>query len=388
MMRARHTALGRAAVLLTAVLLLAPLSLWGDTGPDHQVGIRPTPMGTTGGNIKDRSRLFCCSGTLGALVQDAGGQQYVLSNNHVLARTNLATLGEAIIQPGLIDQTPVCTMDAGDTVADLAQFVPIRFKAKASMPTNTVDAAIATVRSGLVDASGTILDVGVINAATLDPSLSHAVKKSGRTTGLTTGTITAVAVTVDVTYNKTCGVGSQVARFVNQFLVEPGGFSAGGDSGSVIVEDLPATPRAVGLLFAGSSSVTVANPINAVMTAFAGKTLRPVGATTTGGRLERFLAWFSPPWRVAQSHAAPPLPGHVDPAAVAAVTRVKERHEAQLLALPGVHGVGVGLPARPSGQPTIEVYVKQATDETHRLVPAALDGVDVRIVETGEVVAR
>jgi hypothetical protein len=89
------------------------------------------------------------------------------------------------------------------------------------------------------------------------------VKKSGRTTGLTTGTITAVNVTVDVTYSTQCGIGSQKARFVNQIAIGPGGFSAGGDSGSLIVEDVATCPRAVGLLFAGSSTITIANPISA-----------------------------------------------------------------------------------------------------------------------------
>lgn len=49
-------------------------------------------------------------------------------------------------------------------------------------------------------------------------------------------------------------------------------------------------------------------------------------------------------FRVAESQAASAqLPGQVDPAAVDAVTRVKEKHESRLLGVPGVVGVGVGL---------------------------------------------
>src|ERR1700739_2151871 len=49
----------------------------------------PVPLGTSGGNQKDSSTggggITCCSGTLGSLVA-RGGTQYILSNNHVLAR--------------------------------------------------------------------------------------------------------------------------------------------------------------------------------------------------------------------------------------------------------------------------------------------------------------
>ena len=60
----------------------------------------PVQLGTSGGNIHDASRRFCCSGTLGSLVTK-GGVQYILSNNHVLADADAATVGDAISQPGL-----------------------------------------------------------------------------------------------------------------------------------------------------------------------------------------------------------------------------------------------------------------------------------------------
>lgn len=49
--------------------------------------------------------------------------------------------------------------------------------------------------------------------------------------------------------------------------------------------------------------------------------------------------------------------------------------------------VGVGLPDRNTGQPVIEVYVKRATDSLRRALPSSLDGVEVKIVETGEIFA-
>jgi len=93
--------------------LFAPPVMWADNGPNHQVRqTRPIQLGTTGGNINDRSAAFCCSGTLGALVQNAT-TQFILSNNHVLARTNRAAIGEDTepgMQPGCYGRRrrPLC----------------------------------------------------------------------------------------------------------------------------------------------------------------------------------------------------------------------------------------------------------------------------------------
>src|SRR5205085_1685703 len=152
-----------ALTLTLGLVLLSAGLLHADAIADHQAMVRPLQMGTSGGNIKDRSTMWCCSGTLGALVTD-GSVQYVLSNNHVLARTNdgIVTkgtvLGDAIIQPGLIDEAPVCAQDATDTVANLSRFVPISFK---KGTTNDVDAAIAQL---FVTSDGSILGVGAVSA--------------------------------------------------------------------------------------------------------------------------------------------------------------------------------------------------------------------------------
>ena len=76
-------------LLITALLLLlaVPQIGRGDGGPEHQDRqSRPIELGVSGGNVNDRSRFFCCSGTLGALVTK-NNNLYILSNNHVLART-------------------------------------------------------------------------------------------------------------------------------------------------------------------------------------------------------------------------------------------------------------------------------------------------------------
>ena len=59
-----------------------------------------------------------------------------------------------------------------------------------------------------------------------------------------------------------------VARFVGQIMIKGNGtFSAGGDSGSLIVTQKGGN-KPVCLLFAGSSQFTFANPIDDVLAAY------------------------------------------------------------------------------------------------------------------------
>lgn len=359
-----------------ALFLCLSLAMFSAAGAaNDQWQPRPVPLGVSGGNVNDASRLYCCSGTLGALVQDLLGVQYVLSNNHVLAKTNKGTIGDLIIQPGLIDQEGACYKDFNDGVANLSKYVPIVFK----NGTNRVDAAIARVRSGQVDPLGTILSIGEISSAVVVPAPGMAVKKSGRTTGLTTGTVTAVDVTVNVTYNKTCGIGNQTAKFIGQIMIGNAGFSAGGDSGSLIVEDCASYPGAVGLLFAGSNTVTMANPIGNVLFSLGvsmvgGTSHCPAGTETAadiaGG--EQLTAQSAhEPGETALEHAR----------------NVKARSEEALLTIEGVVGVGIGLSDTVPGQVVIEVYVKRPVHEIRGRIPETLNGIPVKIVETGEIVA-
>ena len=123
-------------------------------------------MGSSGGNTSDadtsRDRSGndyvndCCGGTLGALLQDQTGNQFILSNNHVLAESDQASLGDTIVQPGLIDSN--CDQNAGRAVGSLRYTVPL-----ASAQTN-VDAALASVAAGSVDPTGAILQLGAPGA--------------------------------------------------------------------------------------------------------------------------------------------------------------------------------------------------------------------------------
>jgi hypothetical protein len=240
----------------------------GNNGDDPQARQdRPIPLGVSGGNVNDLANGYCCSGTLGALVQQ-GGTQYILSNSHVLAGDiassagdpDVSEIGDPINQPGLIDIN--CQNVPADYVANLSSLSTLNTGAN-------VDCAIAEVIPGMVDPSGTILSIGTISSQTLGASVGLDVKKSGRTTGLTRSTVEGINATVNVGYGDECNGQSFTKQFTGQILVDGRvkgkSFLSGGDSGSLMVEDVDNNPRAVGLLFAGSSQIAVANPINDVL---------------------------------------------------------------------------------------------------------------------------
>ena len=249
------------AVSLVTALVWSGVS-FADGGPNHQQTLtRPIPLGSSGGSNDDRDGGFCCGGTLGGVLQDAGGTFYIVSNNHVLGRTNRAIAGEDTVQPGLIDVA--CNQNLmQNIVADFTEFIPIDFDVN-----NLVDAAIAEVRTGQVDTTGTQLDIGSISSDVVNAFAGMNVQKDGRTSGHTTGTVVEVNVTVNVAYPKKCGGrGGPGAIMEDQFRITDGSFSTGGDSGSLIFES-GNNPRAVGLLFAGSSTSTIANRIQNVLNA-------------------------------------------------------------------------------------------------------------------------
>jgi hypothetical protein len=217
---------------------------------------RPVPIGVSTGHPN------ITAGTIGCRVKDGSGNVYALSNNHVYADENRANIGDNVLQPGAYDGGK----DPDDAIGKLYKFEQIVFSTSAS---NTVDAAIAAIiKDGDIPRVGKATPsngYGTPKSATAPAIVNMQVQKYGRTTGLTKGKIYAKNATVDVWYD------TGVARFVGQLIITPGPFSAGGDSGSLIVKkDRIASEnnKPVGLLFAGSQTITVANPIDAVLTAF------------------------------------------------------------------------------------------------------------------------
>ena len=231
----------------------------------------PIQLGTSGGWSKDLANGYCCGGTLGSLV-NIGSSQYILSNYHVFesditpgGNNTVATTGDPVIQPGLIDVN--CQVANAQTVATL--------EVHHSLPGSNVDCSVAKVVSGQVRTDGAILEIGPISSSTVGASLNQAVKKSGRTTGLSHSTISGLNATISVQYDNECAGGVAFTKtFTGQIVISNRGsrFLNSGDSGSLMVEDVTTNPRAVGLLFAGSSSSAIANPIGQVLS-FLGATM-------------------------------------------------------------------------------------------------------------------
>ncbi len=331
---------------------------------------RPIELGVSGGNVhsllkfKNGDLKGCFSGTLGSMVQDSSDNQYILSNNHVLADQNKATPGQAIVQPGLVDVS--CVKSGTDAVATFSNAIKLRFGGHK----NFVNAAIAAVNPGEV--SPEILLIGEIASTLATPTIGMPVQKMGRTTCLTTGVIAALNANLQVNYSDTAK--PHLATFVGQILVTgtvaTPQFGGPGDSGSLILDE-GECPQAVALLFAGSAdgSTTIANPISEVTSRLG---VSMVGTCTAS-------------LDTAQDDVEAGNVG-VSKEAVTAATAVRDRHEAQLMSIAGAVGTGIGV-GDGSGHPSIEVYVTKITPEAEAAAPKDVEGTPVKMVENGGFVA-
>jgi Peptidase family S64 len=324
-----------------------------DGGANHRG--RNTHFGVSGGNVNDITKRFCCSGTLGALVTD-GTTSYVLSNNHVLGLSGKASAGDDISQPGRIDNG--CQLPP--IVAD--------FTAAPQLGPSNVDAAVAQLRTGSMDGTGFIEDIGVPSSVVMAPAVGLSVAKSGRTTGFTTGTIGSINTSVNVQYQASCGQGKKfVISYTNQVVINSSTFSAGGDSGSLIVTN-DSNHQPVALLFAGSSTTTIGNPVGEVLTRL----------STTLGRTVSFVG-------TTQASSMTTLANSQD---LQRANEVKNRYEQILMSRLDVFGVGVSFPGdNQNDRPEVVIYADRGAGRISDL-PGSLDDVKVRVVHTERFVAR
>ncbi len=387
---------GTSASKANAQLLLNTAGV-ASTPATHQAGLpAPVQMGASGGNNVDYDTqgnqvADCCGGTLGALVEDSSGRQYLLSNNHVLARSDQAGVGDTIVQPGLIDNNCVPWGDGPGTasIGTLAGWLPL-----SSAATNA-DAAIAQVAAGAVDATGSILELGARQAdgtlAAAPPGISSTggkgetaalgltVAKSGRTTGLTCASISALSLDLNVDYFTDCAETRPylTKTYTNQLAITGNQFSDAGDSGSLVVDTANAEP--VGLFFAGGTdsagvSQGVANPAPDV--------LHELGAQAGGAASYSFVG--------AADHGVSCL-NYGDSTGSAAQTRTLSDAEtvrsqaalaqARMLVSPaaGILGVATGKSTDHAGEGAVILYV----DESMAVTPSAtVDGVRTLVVPT------
>ena len=359
-----------ATLLLFSSLLTPGLA---DGGANHRT--RNQHLGVSGGNVNDASRSFCCSGTLGSLITD-GSTQYILSNNHVLARSDQAVAGEDVSQPGLIDNScRVATL-----VADFTGAAPLG---------SNVDAAVAQVRSGTMDSSGFIEDIGVPSSTTVNATVGLSVAKSGRTTGFTTATVSSINTSVSVQYQRGCNQGKKfTVGYTNQVVINSSTFSAGGDSGSLIVTN-NASHNPVALLYAGSSTTTIGNPINEVLTklsAALGRSFSFGGGGGGGGgaapTTKGHQAGDRQPFVPGLEGLMPQLPQQAADRASA----VLEVHRANLMFQPGVIGAGVGMSGRVDGEAAIIIYVNKEAGQ-RPILPDNIEGIPVNVILTDPFIA-
>lgn len=350
----------------------------------------PVKMGTSGGNATDfvdsGGTRTCCSGTLGALVTN-GATTFILSNNHVLFKSDSGSSADTIQQPGLVDnQCDVSSAPPATTVGTNPQAAALKPSPCAGVCTGpapkNVDAAIAQIVPGAVDSSGSILELGSAGSSSIAaappsstlavPAVGQGVAKSGRSTGLTCSTVGSVNTAVSVQYATACGGATAfTSTFANQVIINGGTFSASGDSGSLVVTTDNARP--VGLLFAGNSTSTTANPIQDVISAFSGAGI--TGVVGAGDHAVSCQPTASP---TSASAAAGASSAKLSTQELERVSAVKENHANQLLENAAVSEVSAGASADSPGEGALVITLQEPAT-----IPAVIDGVRTRVVYAG-----
>ena len=208
---------------------------------------RPAPPGVSIGHYQ------ISAGTFGCLMADAvSGDPLIVSNNHVLANADMreehhAVKGDMILQPGPYDIRTGINPKI-HKIGELDRWVPVTSDPAAA---ETVDCAAASPFGPNVLSQ--ILDIGDLDDIGKEADFKSQLPlcKSGRTTGYNESKITD-----PTAYIKVSGYHGKTCAFRDVFFTTQ--CAAGGDSGSAYVwKSLERGKVFMGLLFAGSSSVTV-----------------------------------------------------------------------------------------------------------------------------------
>jgi hypothetical protein len=258
---------------------------------------RPSRCGISFGHPK------ITAGTQGAVVRLARDNDlYVVTNNHVAADSNQASIGDESLQPGPLDGG----RQGIDAVALLSDYVKINFVGEGDKKKKSVARAWWGLWRGVANAGAAaakcsfrapkpqkVLPPGVIEQPSpnlVDVALCKAIEplavspetihlghiqsiqkaqlgdivtKTGRTTERRVGRVDGVNTDISVSYG-----GTKIAEFKDQLMIVglEGDFSQGGDSGSAIHRVDDDNLAWCALLFAGSTrGQTFANRIEDVM---------------------------------------------------------------------------------------------------------------------------
>jgi hypothetical protein len=361
----------------------------------------PVKLGSSGSNV-DAICLtpapgFCFGGTLGSLVT-GGGKTYVLSNNHVLGLSDGGANGQGVTQPGVIETN--CSTTGTITVANVSNIINLQTQ---PIPAFPVDVTTAQIINGQVDPNDNILELGTLSMVNgvqvpqpappvagsgMAATVGQLLAKSGRTTGLTCATVEAIdASMIEVGYSIGCATTTSFNVTYNDEVVVGNmtngqNFIGDGDSGSLAVD--AATAQPVALMFAGSDTDAVGNPVGDVLNAL---------KSTTGGATFTFVG--------GATHTVPgcSLPGlssvTVTPQSAAATLpnsasqraqTVASSNSTQIMSTPGVSAYGGGGSLDAPQEPAVMIVV--APGASHAGIPATIDGVRTRLIESNSPTAH
>jgi hypothetical protein len=195
------------------------------------------------------------TGTFGCMVEDAGGQRFMLSCNHVIAGINARTCRlDEVWSPG--------SNDGGSSTDRVGILHDYRTLALDGKTINTFDAALAEPDSAAA-ISNSVHTIGNLAGSyaisSVDP-LPLPVKKYGNSSQYTTGNIL-----FQLNFKNTYANGS-VGVFYDQLGIvgDVGEFAKQGDSGAVVVED---SNLVVGMIVAVSEGIdlAIASPIEPIL---------------------------------------------------------------------------------------------------------------------------
>src|SRR5271156_4934132 len=330
----------------------------------------PVPLGTSGGSANaicgSGAAEFCFGGTLGSLLTN-GTNFFVLSNNHVLGLSDGGAVGQEVTQPGVIETN--CSLVGTINVATVATIINLQTQ---PIPAFPVDVTTAQIISGQVDATDNILELGTLSTVNgvqvpqpappvagsgMAATVGQLLAKSGRTTGLTCSTVDSIDTSmIEVGYSIGCATTTSFNVIYSDEVVVGNmtngqNFIGDGDSGSLAVDAATATP--VALMFAGSDTDAVGNPVGDVLNAL---------KSTNGGATFTFVG--------AGTHAVPgcSLPGlssvKVTPSAAALAASATQRAQTaatsngtQILNTPGVSAYGQGGSLDAPQEPAVMIFV-------------------------------
>jgi hypothetical protein len=178
-------------------------------------------------------------GSLGSFLipRREGSNIRIVSNNHVLANSNQARLGDKIYESGSSPQL----------IGRLENFVHINPDGR-----NELDLAVGELNDGWSMTNPSFIQARVAR-------LGEMVIKTGATTGTRYGNV------ISTDYTDIINYGRFTALFTNQIRISGmngTSFSEPGDSGSLILAT--SDEAFIGLLFAGSGDHTIANTATAV----------------------------------------------------------------------------------------------------------------------------